>query len=155
MDFSVHSDRALRYATTLARRFGASVQLLHVVEDPFVTGAWSSEALVPNLPEVLDKLIANADRRLAASKAIAEKQGVRIETSVLTGTPAHTIAKHAKAGGFDLIVMGTHGRTGVSHVFMGSVAERVVRTAPCPVLTVRDTVPKSDAAPATAAATVA
>ena len=55
----------------------------------------------------------------------------------MTGRPAHAIVEHAKDGGFDLIVMGTHGRTGLPHVVMGSVAERVVRRAPCPVLTMR------------------
>ena len=64
--------------------------------------------------------------------------GVGVGTTVLRGQPAHTIVEHATTGGFDLVVMGTHGRTGVSHMFTGSVAERVVRRAPCPVMTVRE-----------------
>jgi nucleotide-binding universal stress UspA family protein len=137
VDFSAHSDRALRYATTLAHRLGAKLALLHVVEDPFVTGAWSSEVYVPNVPELLDNLIKGAERQLATLKASAATHGLAAETAVITGRPAHTIVEHAKDGDFDLIVMGTHGRTGLSHVVMGSVAERVVQKAHCPVLTMR------------------
>ena len=104
--------------------------------DPFVTGAWNSEVYVPNVAELLEGLIANAEQQLATLRTSAAALGVTAETSVMTGRPAHAIVEHAKEGGFDLIVMGTHGRTGLSHVVMGSVAERIVRKAPCPVLTV-------------------
>jgi nucleotide-binding universal stress UspA family protein len=135
-DFSPHAERAFGYATTLAQRFGATLGLLHVVEDPFVSGAWSAEVYVPNVVELLNELIANAEQRLAALEHSASALGLTAETAVITGRPAHDIAEYAKEGGFNLIVMGTHGRTGLSHVVMGSVAERVVRSAPCPVLTV-------------------
>ena len=137
VDFSPHAERAFRYATTLAHRFGATLALLHVVEDPFVTGAWSSELYLPNIPELLENLIGAAERQLATLKESAAALGVTTETAVITGRPAHEIVDHAKGGGFDLIVMGTHGRTGLAHVVMGSVAERVVRKAPCPVLTMQ------------------
>jgi nucleotide-binding universal stress UspA family protein len=139
VDFSSHSDRAFRYALRLASRFGASVELLHVVDNPVASGTWTAEVYVPNLPEILDSLLREAEKRLAALKSAAAGEGVSVETHVLTGQPAHTIIEHGRTGGFDLIVMGTHGRTGFSHLFAGSVAERVVRRAPCPVLTVRDT----------------
>jgi nucleotide-binding universal stress UspA family protein len=139
VDFSPHAELALRYATTLARRLGAGVGLVHVVEDPFLTGAWISEIYVPNVPELLTDLIAGAERHLAVLKESAAAEGVTARTAVITGRPAEAIVEHAEAGGFDLIVMGTHGRTGLAHVMMGSVAERVVRKAPCPVLTVRAT----------------
>jgi nucleotide-binding universal stress UspA family protein len=139
VDFSPHAELAFRYATALARRLGARVALVHVVEDPFVTGAWSSEIYVPNVPELLRDLIAGAERHLAALKQAAADTGMAADTAVITGRPADTIVEHAANGGFDLIVMGTHGRTGLAHVMMGSVAERVVRKAPCPVLTVRAT----------------
>ena len=139
VDFSSHSDRALRYATRLAARLGASVELLHVVDNPFASGAWTSEIYVPSLPQMLESLLSEAIKRLTAMKSVVASQGVDVETNVLTGQPAHTIVEHAHGGGFDLIVMGTHGRTGFSHAFVGSVAERVVRRAPCPVLTVRET----------------
>jgi nucleotide-binding universal stress UspA family protein len=137
VDFSPHAEEAFRYATTLAGRLGARVRLLHVVEDPFITGAWSPEIYVPNMMELLQELIAGAEGQLATLKQSAAARGVTVETAAITGRPAHTIVEHAKEGGFDLIVMGTHGRTGLAHVMMGSVAERVVRKAPCPVLTVR------------------
>jgi nucleotide-binding universal stress UspA family protein len=65
VDFSAHSDRAFRYATTLAHRLGAKLALLHVVEDPFVTGAGSSDVYAPNVPELLDNSIKGAERQLA------------------------------------------------------------------------------------------
>jgi nucleotide-binding universal stress UspA family protein len=153
IDFSAHSDRALRYATTLADRLNATVEVLHVVEDPFVSGAWSPEAVAPNIPELLADLVAAARGKLEDLKAAALDKGVRLKTTVLTtvvsGRPADSITDYARTERFDLIVMGTHGRTGLSHALLGSVAERVVRTAPCPVLTVRDaTLPAPEKEPA-------
>jgi len=139
VDFSPHAEHAFTYATTLAERFGAKLALLYVVDDSFATGGWSSEIYVPNVPELMENLIADADRRLATLKASAAALGLTAETAVIRGRPAHAIVEHAQNGGFDLIVMGTHGRTGMAHVVMGSVAERVLRKAPCPVLTVRGT----------------
>jgi len=138
VDFSAHSEKAVRYATTVANRFGARVNLLHVVEDPFITGAWSSEAFVPNMPELLGQLIDAAQEQMGALKKRLAAHGFVVETDVLKGQPAQTIVEHAQANAFDLIVMGTHGRSGLSHVFMGSIAERVVQKAPCAVLTVRE-----------------
>jgi len=155
VDFSAHSNRALRYATTLADRFGATLELLHVVDDPFVSGAWSAEAFVPNIPELLNDLIAGARGRLGELKAAATGPRPIVDTTVITGRPAHSIIEYAKAGGFDLIVMGTHGRTGFAHAVMGSVAEQVVRAAPCPVLTLRDVTPAAESASPTAAKAVA
>jgi nucleotide-binding universal stress UspA family protein len=137
VDFSPHAESAFRYAATLARRLDARLGLLHVVEDPFVTGAWSAEIYLPNVPELLQNLVVSAQRELAVLAASDTVKGLGVETVVITGRPAHTIVEHAHKGGFDLIVMGTHGRTGLSHVVMGSVAERVLRRAPCPVLTLR------------------
>ena len=137
VDFSVHADKALRYAATLAGRFNATVELLHVVEDPYRTGAWSPDVYTPVIPEILDNLVADARRRLEDMKVVAAAGGVDVRTDVLIGLPAHSIIE--KSTDFDLIVMGTHGRTGLPHIVTGSVAERVVRKAACPVLTVRDT----------------
>ena len=139
VDFSPHAEYAFTYATRLAERFGAKLALLYVVDDSFVTGGWSSEIYVSNVPELMENLIADADRRLATLKASAAALGLTAETAVIRGRPSHAIVEHAKNGGFDLIVMGRHGRTGVSHDVMGSVGERVLRKAPCPVLTVRGT----------------
>lgn len=136
VDFSANSDRALHYAATLAGQVGASVELLHVVED-FTYGVLS-EVYVPDMPDMMQETINSAVERLASLKASVFPHGSDVETFAYVGRPAPTIVEYAKAGGFDLIVMGTHGRTGLSHMFMGSVAERVVRTAPCAVLTVRE-----------------
>jgi len=155
VDFSAHSQKAVRYATTLANKFGARVSLIHVVEDPFVTAAWQSEAFIASLPELLNELITAAQTHLAALKKDLAAHGFVVETEVITGRPAQAIVQHAAAGHFDLIVMGTHGRTGLSHALLGSVAERVVQKAPCGVLTVRETIPTaSKTATTTAAAAV-
>ena len=159
VDFSAHSERALQYATTLAGRYNATVEVLHVVEDPFISGAWSPEAVAPNIPELLADLVAATRGKLNTLKAPALRKGVRLETTVLTtvltGKPADSITDYARTERFDLIVMGTHGRTGLSHALLGSVAERVVRKAPCPVLTVRETAsPNQEVASAVATAAV-
>ena len=135
VDFSAHSERALHYAATLAGQVGASVELLHVVED-FSYGVLS-EVYVPNLPEMMQEAINAAVERLTSLKASVFPQGSNVETVAYVGRPARTIVEYANAGGFDLIVMGTYGRTGLPHLFMGSVAEQVLRTASCPVLAVR------------------
>jgi glycine betaine transporter len=154
VDFSPHSERAVQYAATLADRLGASLKLIHVVEDPYASGAWSSEVFTPNIPELLDTLIADSRRRLAALKEVLVRDGQRAEIEVIKGNSADSIVEHAKEGRFDLIVMGTHGRRGVAHAILGSVAERVVRTAGCPVLTVRDTETKPAETVAAAARTI-
>jgi nucleotide-binding universal stress UspA family protein len=141
MDFSEHSDKAVRFATTLANKFGARVALLHVVEDPLVTGAWRAEAFVSNMPELLSGLITSAQAHLDEVKKDLAAHGYVVETAVIAGQPARSIVEHATSGDFDLIVMGTHGRTGLSHALLGSVAERVVQKAPCAVLTVRASAP--------------
>ena len=138
LDFSTNAARALRYAKTLASRFGASLELLHVVEDPFTSGAWSSEIYVPNIVELRGSLVKDAEQRLAVDQSALSLEGVPTIATVRTGPVGYTIVEYAQAVHADLIVMGTHGRTGLAHIFMGSVAERVVRTAPCPVLTVRE-----------------
>jgi nucleotide-binding universal stress UspA family protein len=143
VDFSPHSEKAVRYAMTLANRFGARVSLLHVVEDPFVTGAWQAEAFVPNMPELLDVLAKAAQSQMAELQTRVAAQGVALTTTIIKGQPAGAIVDEATAGDFDLIVMGTHGRTGLSHAFLGSIAERVVQKAPCAVLTVRETNPSA------------
>ena len=131
-DFSYASDAALGYARMLAARFGASLHLLHVLDEP---GSWSE--VYAAIPDVRDRLTADADRRLAALAACLPAN-LRATSEVLNGAPVPTIVRVAESRGIDLIVMGTHGRRGMGHLLLGSVAERVVRLAPCPVLTVRE-----------------
>jgi nucleotide-binding universal stress UspA family protein len=85
----------------------------------------------------VDAQIAAARSRLTVVVAALAATGVTAAAAVVSGLPAPAIVDHARAGGFDLLVMGTHGRTGLSHLVVGSVAERVLRSAPCPVLTVK------------------
>ena len=135
-DFSATADAALEYAFALAEQFGASIQLLHVLDDPFVFEGMSAEAYIAEAPALRTAMLEDARERLR--HRAAPRDGVdNVETEVLFGHGARTIAEYAAERGVDLIVMGTHGRTGFAHLMVGSVAERLVRTAPCPVLTVR------------------
>jgi nucleotide-binding universal stress UspA family protein len=138
IDFSTHSEQALVYAGRLAARLGASIQLLHVVDDPFLAGAWSPEVFVADPSDVLAELRRGAAAHLAELAERLSVSGAPVHTAVLTGHPARTIVEYTEREGIDLIVMGTHGRTGLSHALLGSVAERVVRRAPCAVLTLKD-----------------
>lgn len=142
VDFSACSHVALEHATTFALRFGASIELLHVWELPAFSGAALPEVVV-NMPEGGDATLhsfveSRAKRAMESLVTTLERRGVTQARGHLEmGHPANTIVEVAKEGGFDLIVMGTHGRRGFSRLLMGSVAERVVQRAPCPVLTVR------------------
>ena len=137
VDFSPTSESAIDHAQELSARLDAPIELLHVVEDPISSGAWEPDATYLTIPELLDRFVEEAGRRLGEIKTRLLDAGVSVETRVVTGAPARGIVHAAQEDGCDLIVMGTHGRTGLSHMLMGSVAERVIRTAECPVLTVR------------------
>jgi nucleotide-binding universal stress UspA family protein len=137
VDFSSTSDSAIDHAQALAARFEAPIELLHVVEDPVASGAWEPDSAYLTIPELIDGCIEDAARRLEILKSQLSAQGATVETRVVTGAPARAIVATAQSDGCDVIVMGTHGRTGLSHMLLGSVAERVIRTAVCPVLTVR------------------
>jgi len=136
-DFGAHSAAAIDYARGVARRFGASFHLLHVVEDQLVTGPFGAELHVPTTAGTLASLLQEATVNLEASLTEEDRMRLRATGEAIVGTAARTIVDYAGDNGYDLIVMGTHGRTGITHMVMGSVAEHVVRSAPCPVLTVR------------------
>jgi nucleotide-binding universal stress UspA family protein len=133
-DFSDSADEALAYALTLAGQVGATARLVHVFDDPDAVGLYS-EVYVPMPPETRAEILADVRRRLTARATAAGHES--LPTEVLTGAPARAIVDAAKEHQCDLIVMGTHGRHGMAHLLLGSVAERVVRTAACPVLVVR------------------
>jgi nucleotide-binding universal stress UspA family protein len=135
-DFSIAADAALEYAFDVAERFGASIKVLHVLDDPFRHQGLSAEAYIPEAAALNKAVLEDARERLR-HRAVPRSARVPVETEVLFGHGARTIAEYAAGHGIDLIVMGTHGRTGFAHLMVGSVAERMVRTAPCPVLTVR------------------
>lgn len=138
-DFSGPSDAALDCARLLALRFGATIHLLHVLEDPQVEGPFGSEVFVSEPAEARAVRLKDARERLGHRVSAYDRDHKRVTTEVLFGAVARRIVHYADDNGFDLIVMGTHGRTGIAHLLMGSVAERVVRSAACPVITVHDT----------------
>jgi nucleotide-binding universal stress UspA family protein len=136
-DFSARSDEALDLARVLQLRFGASIHLLHVLEDEPTAGPFGAEAFVTEAPEVRAARLGDARERLSHRVSSADRASGRVTSEVVVGRAAATTVDYAGDNGFDLVVMGTHGRTGLAHLLMGSVAERVVRGAPCPVLTTR------------------
>lgn len=137
-DFSEFSREALKYGCELANRFGATLHLLHVVQDfqPYVPEAGM---MLVDPHEYLAALKKDAEAALKQLPGAdwTEVDQERIVRSVLEGVPFVQIVRYVRDHDIDLIVIGSHGRTGLSHALMGSVAERVVRKAPCPVLTVR------------------
>lgn len=134
-DFSEPSGVALAYGRDLARSYHARLHVLHVVEDMMLR--YNTEVGFA-VPEVQRELEAAARRDLAARITDDDRRTLAIEAVVETGVNiAEAIVTYAQANAIDLIVTGTHGRGLVKHFLMGSVAERVVRSAPCPVLTVR------------------
>ena len=140
-DFSDTSDSALEYARRVAERFGSSVHLLHVVEGPFAAASASAEMYVPDAPAVQAAQFAAARTRLQVRLHSGEGRERGETSEIVTGSCARAILDVARDRGFDLIVMGTHGRTGVAHLLLGSVAERGVRDAACPELTVHEAPP--------------
>jgi nucleotide-binding universal stress UspA family protein len=131
-DFTDFSKRAMEYAKMIAKKLNADLLLVHVIE-PFTYSVTDTIQVVDHYAAL--KAIAEPLMESLEKKALKEK--LKVSTAVLRGTPYLEIIKKARQSGADMIVMGTHGRTGVTHLLMGSVAERVVRMAHCPVLTVR------------------
>jgi nucleotide-binding universal stress UspA family protein len=135
-DFSKHSENALAYAAAFAEKFDADLYLLHVVQDLalFVPEAiTNAPPLTPPL-EQLTVAVREAMDRLIEGHQL---RGFTVHAEVREGSPFYEIIRFAREQDVDLIIMGTHGRAGLVHVLLGSVAEKVVRKAPCPVLTVR------------------
>src|SRR5215468_5547787 len=136
-DFGEAADSALRYGRELAGRFGATLHVLNVVENFYVTtfGAETYAAFVPDMQRELEN---TARKRLDEALIDSDGSGPATKAVVMTsGSAAYAIVDYARENGIDLIVLGTHGRGVLAHLMMGSVAERVVRIANCPVLTVR------------------
>ncbi len=141
VDFSPSSRLAFECALALAERFGAGIHVLHAWEIPVYLRpdltVWSGEVSATLADHTRDE----AERGLRAFLSQGAGAGrARLTSEVAGGSPYAVIMDAAKHGQFDLIAMGTHGRTGLSHLVLGSVAEKVVRHAHCPVLTVRERV---------------
>jgi nucleotide-binding universal stress UspA family protein len=133
-DFSDPSIDALELAVEMARRFGASITLFHAQEMPTYV---FPDAVMPVTPQVVAELEKSSQSELDRLAGRVRSAGVPVSTRSVVGPNDAEICRYAEEMGADLIVMGTHGRTGLRHVLLGSVAEKVVRRAPCPVLTVR------------------
>ena len=144
-DFSAASDIALTHARDLAATLGASIRIVHVFDNPPVTSTMLADGQMFLPTDLRAALIQDAEARLRQRLETAARGGPREETALLTGPVAATLVEDAEAHAIDLILMATHGRGGMAHLLLGSVAERVVRTAPCPVMTVRPRVEKERA----------
>ena len=135
IDFSESSDFAFEYALTLARQFEAELTIMHVINEPVDLRGF----YVPHISfEQLEKEIEEGAEKMM-EKFCQTKMGdfTRYTTAVVAGIPYEEILRKAEETGASLIVLGTHGRTGIDHLIFGSTAERVVRSAACPVLTIR------------------
>ncbi|HEX7480519.1 MAG TPA: universal stress protein [Polyangiales bacterium] len=133
-DFSPCSDAAVSLAVELAARMGAAVALVHVFQVPIYVGWEDGPAALAATTQFLDESRKRATVLLDALRAKCAQQGIVVTARQVDGLPHLQIAELSEHA--DLVVMGTHGRTGVSHLMLGSVAERVVRLSKCPVMTV-------------------
>ncbi len=133
VDYSVCSQEAFKYAAHIARTESAKLYLVHVID---VRSFGHESPLDSDVPKPSEDAIRRIKEDLT-KKAADEVEGVEIEPVVVVGVPVKVILSVAEERKVDMIVMGTHGRTGIPHVIIGSVAENVVRKAPCPVLTIR------------------
>jgi nucleotide-binding universal stress UspA family protein len=138
IDFSEASRAAFDYAIELARSVGASVDVLHVWEVPTFLAPGSAVVVGASGTSLVEMVRTAAEDGLEKFVTDAAARGAKVnEWRAEPGSPAFAITEAARTAEYDLIVIGTHGRTGLSRALIGSVAERVVRHAPCPVLTVR------------------
>ena len=135
IDFSDHSKKALQYAIPFAAQFKASIDLLYVVEPAIYPADFSFGQV--GFPAVEDELRQRGAEELEV--LIKREIGARVNarSSVRTGKAAYEIEQYARDESIDLIIIATHGHSGMEHVLFGSTAEKVVRHAPCPVLVVR------------------
>ena len=138
VDFSVHSDHAVEVAAGLAKRLEAELNVLHVFDLP---RDYTPYAMFIGM-ELEEKIEAAAGESLEAIRSDLEKRQLTVTTQVRRGLPSQVIPKAAEEHGSQLIVMGTRGNTGLSHVLLGSVSERTMRSAGCSVLAVKAEDPK-------------
>jgi nucleotide-binding universal stress UspA family protein len=149
-DLSAASVLAVGQADELAKRLGATLHLLHVVQDPLLE-PWSAEAYTMSVADLTQEWVRGADQDLAA---LAAKCSSTTITVCRVGRPVQQILEYVNDVNADLLVVGSHGHGFIAHMVLGSVADRLVRLAPCPVLTVRAAVhaDRSASEPATSAA---
>lgn len=136
-DFSKGAEPATALAIEMSQRFAAKLTILNIYLPPVHVGPLGDAYALS--PETVAKLQTDAERALEALRQRAAQAGIEAECLALEGMASEVILAVAQSHGADLIVMGTAGRSGLSHLLIGSVAERVIRAALCPVLTVRST----------------
>jgi universal stress protein A len=132
IDFSEHSQKALRYALAFARQFEAEVMLVHIVEQMVYPGDWMYPPLAAT-----DFEAEKREKMISRLQALDADSGIRTQHIVRLGRAWQEVIEIAQEMKCDMIILATHGYTGLKHALLGSVAEKIVRHAPCPVLTVR------------------
>ena len=136
-DFSDCGNYALSYAASLARTFGASIICVHVIEPMVPTVGYSGMTEPLPIADITDQLEYSAERELPKLAEREECAGLEVEEMIVHGEAASEIVRVAKERNVDLIVVSSHGRTGLGRILFGSTAEAVVRHASCPVLVVK------------------
>ncbi len=135
-DFSETSQEAAKYAVSYAQEFGSKVYVLHIVNEKIISEGLNLPRLI-SVEDLEAEMTKEAKKRLQLFLGEEEAEGIDFETVIKRGVPFLEIIRFAKENDIDLIVIGTHGRSGFEHIIFGSTAEKVVRKAPCPVLSVR------------------
>jgi nucleotide-binding universal stress UspA family protein len=134
LDFSEFSNEIVNYAVNIAGKYGSELHLLHVI--PNLNYYTPYESFLT--PENLVALESSIEKEVGKDfEKIIKKIDTSVKTIIKSGAPFVEIIEYVKAESIDLVVMGTHGRSGIEHILIGSVAEKVVRKSPCPVLTIR------------------
>ena len=138
-DFSTYANYALKYAIAMAKQFGATLHYAHVLDRSALAGVRGNEMWLAESEShaLIDSMREHATSRMAHLTQIADDEGVKSETHVVLGNPTEEILRLAEQTDSTLIVMATHGRSGVEHLVFGSVAEKVVRQSAVPVLSVK------------------
>lgn len=135
-DFSEFACHALKYAISFAREYEAKLFIIHVVEE-FANASYFDVLQVPLPPNLFSDIEERAKRQLTQLVASDQFKGLEVETAVMRGVPFVEIVEFAREKEIDLITIATHGRTGLKHAIFGGTADKVVRKAPCPVLSVK------------------
>lgn len=135
VDFSKYSDHALDYGVELAKQFGATLHVLHVVQLSYMTVAYE---IAPDVAATREMAERAAREKMDKVVEDLQTRGIRVEPHITIGTPFVDIVTLARDKKMDLIIIATHGWGALKQILLGSTAERVVRKAPCPVLTIKD-----------------
>jgi nucleotide-binding universal stress UspA family protein len=135
IDFTENSSKILPYVLSVSEKYDGMIYLLHVVED---LSMWGSGFYIPHLPlkQYEEEALKGAEKRMDKVCDEQLKSCPNFQRMIISGDPAQEILKTIESEGIDLVIMGTHGRKGLEHVFFGSVAENVVKKSPVPVLTI-------------------